>query len=421
MRKLVLGLIFLFIIYLGVQWSFIYFSKGHTLNYEITTRERKFQVQEIFKANQSVDRDNYYLKISYNDTTFTYQVFDDFDKKNKIINDIYYYEDEENKCILPVFSDNQFIFDVTCYDGNIFNYYHNMSDVSDELKSFIKNLEKIGYLKFKFKDSNKVLHKSDMLTIYNNLVNGNHIGLSTYKGLSLINKNNTIRNIDIFSMDTYQRTISAFTNNFYMTADYTGVNDFSSFEVINLKTGDISKIVSSYSISYNSYILGTVENIVYMYDKDNRLEYEINLRNKAISIVGEKDNYIKYYSKGEWIDLSINDFYEEQVFDMGTKDYINNNYVRIIKVGNLSGYYYLFKFVDAEYEVYRINIQDKSGLTYLFATTDCNTVIFLDDYIYYLDNNDLKYYSDKTGSRKVLTNTEFEFNKTIKFGVYEEK
>lgn len=420
MKKLFLGLVLLFGLYFTFEWAFVYFNKGHELTYEIIKDNHKFVVNEILTSNQGDDRDNYYLKVSYDDIIFTYQVFDDFSKQSEIIKDIIYYEDEENKCIIPVFKGNKYLFDVTCYDGKIFSYYNSITSPNEGLKIFVSNLENYGYNKKDWTNSLKKLDEFDTITVYNNLISDHYIGVSSYKGVSLINKHNFIKNIDIFNKDVYQRTISAFVNNFYITADYTGINNFNQFEVVNLKNGEVSKIDSKYNLSFNSYVLGVVENSLYIYDKDNRIEYEINLKTKNISIIGQKDKYIKYYSNGTWMDLDIKDVADNQVFNVEQiNDYNSNDYVHVIKKGNRVGYYYLFKLFNNKYQVYRTDIQNKSNLTYLFTATDYNKIIFLEDYIYYLDNNDLKYYSDKTGSKTVLKNTEFEFNKTIRFGVYE--
>ena len=421
MKKLFWGLISLFIIYFIIQWSFIYFSKGHKIEYEITEGTNKFHIKEEFKANQEKDLDSYYITISLDESEFSYQVFDDFNKESKIVKKILYYSYEDDKCLIPIFKGNQFLFDVLCYDGNIYNYYHNILEPSHNLEIFVSNLEKYGYNEKKWINSSKKIIDNNNIEVYNNLVNNHYIGLSDYKGINIIN-NNKIKEAAIFEQDIYQRTISDFVGKYYITADYTGINDFNSFKVIDMVNGEIFNITSLYTISFNSYILGHVKNSLYLYDKDNKTEYMIDLVEKGIQIIGEKDKYIKYYSNDEWIDLDINDFvvgktFETEIID----DYVDNNYIYTIKKGNKVGYYYLIQKYNNAYKVYRANIQDPTKRTFLFTTTDYNKITFVNDYIYYLNNNSLYYYNDKTGNRIVLTNSEFEFNKTIKFGIYEKK
>lgn len=422
MKKLFFSLVSLFIIYFMLQWAFIQFNKGHTINYEIVNDAKNFKVDEILKANQERDRDNYYLKINASDVEFTYQIFDDFDKKSKIIENIFYYEDANQKCIIPIFLDNRILFDVTCYDGDLFNYYHNISNPTEGLKTFVSNLDSYGYNIKNWNSNNKEIEKEGTITIYNNMIKNHYIGLSTYKGISLINKEDTIRNLIIFGKDIYQRPISGFVSNYYITADYNGINDFDKFKVVSLKDREAFEIITPNKISFNSYFLGSVGNSIYLYDKDSRLEYDINVKEKTVRIIGEKDKIIKYYADGIWNDMKVENFNEGQVFGpIYENKYENDEYIHIVKRGHNVGYYYLFKKVNDRYQVYRINIQNRSNLTYLFTTTDYNKIVFLDDYIYYLNNNSLNYYNNKTGSKLVLINTEFEFNKSLIFNIYEQK
>ena len=63
------------------------------------------------------------------------------------------------------------------------------------------------------------------------------------------------------------------------------------------------------------------------------------------------------------------------------------------------------------------DIQNKTLKTYLFETTNLNSVIYLDDTIYYLNGNTF-YYHNNYGERKIITNTELQFNSDLSFGVY---
>ena len=93
---------------------------------------------------------------------------------------------------------------------------------------------------------------------------------------------------------------------------------------------------------------------------------------------------------------------------------ILKGYDKVDKVGN---YYYLYKKENDHYKVYRADIQNKKLKTYLFNTTDINNIIYLDDTIYYQNGNTF-YYHTNYGERKVITNTELQFNDDISFGVY---
>jgi len=70
------------------------------------------------------------------------------------------------------------------------------------------------------------------------------------------------------------------------------------------------------------------------------------------------------------------------------------------------------------YNVYSISDSNKKQRTFLFKTSDLNSVTYLDGYIYFKKDNSYYYYSPK-GIRKLIENSEMNFNDTLKFGVYE--
>ena len=96
-----------------------------------------------------------------------------------------------------------------------------------------------------------------------------------------------------------------------------------------------------------------------------------------------------------------------------------DGYDRIDKVGNLkSGYYYYYKKVKNQYEVYRANIQEPNKLTYLFTTSKIDEIKYMRDYVYYKEGNFIKYYHDAFGIRTIALDKEFEFNKSLQYYIY---
>ena len=56
-------------------------------------------------------------------------------------------------------------------------------------------------------------------------------------------------------------------------------------------------------------------------------------------------------------------------------------------------------------------------ITYISTVNDTKNIYLLDDYVYFLDGQFIKYYHDTTGVRTLLEYRELEFNKNIIFGV----
>ena len=103
-------------------------------------------------------------------------------------------------------------------------------------------------------------------------------------------------------------------------------------------------------------------------------------------------------------EIKFNNYYADDI----------KGYAKVDKVGK---YYYIYEKQNNHYNVYRADIQNKKIKTYLFQTTDLDSVIYLDDTIYYINGNTFNYYNN-FGNRKVIKNTELEFNPDLSFGVY---
>ena len=141
-----------------------------------------------------------------------------------------------------------------------------------------------------------------------------------------------------------------------------------------------------------------------------------------ISEVGNNSKKVKYYDNGEWDKISVKKANDEKKFNTKVEDeaFAKFDYVYLAG-GEKSGYYYLYKKNNNQYEVYRTPVQNKKAITYLFNVKKISDVYYLDDYVYYKSGNKLKYYSNMTGNRTIVEYNEIEFNNSLIFGVYDGK
>ena len=151
-------------------------------------------------------------------------------------------------------------------------------------------------------------------------------------------------------------------------------------------------------------------------------EYELDYDSQSLLEVGNEETDIVFYSEGKWQRTPITSNLNTLNFGNNySNDYVNDEYEKIIKVGNKYGYYYLFKKVNDRYIAYRSDVTNSEALTYLFTTTNINNLVFTDDYIYYISDGSLKYYSDATGNRTVITNSNILNPSNVSIGVYVER
>lgn len=395
MKYLIKNLIIFLLIFIGLKQVIYTFDKGHTINYNVGN----FNIKETYSSKDN----NYYFIIKSEKYNTNFQIKENYKKSEKIIKKLYYKKIDDYKCLLPIFKGDNQIIDIMCTKDNVIYYANTINNDNIE-----KEFKKYGYIN-KYKDKAKQIRVSNTQSIYKeNIKKNTYIALETYKGLKLFNGKET--EIKLFENDVYKKPISIFTNKYYLVADYNSEYTFNKMYLINIINGEKITIRSYDDISFDSYIMGEVDGKIYLFDKENSKQYEIDLEEKMVNIIGNKNN-IKYYN-GKWNKINLNEAKSGKLFTTykEIKDYE--------KVDKINNYYYFYKKVNNKYEVYRADKNNKELKTYLFDTTDITNITYIKDNIYYKKNNIFNIYS-KNGSRKLISDKEIEFNSDISFGIYE--
>lgn len=420
-RKMFVLLITLILVYIGFQCAFQLVSKGHNVEYTIKTSNVKLKVKEIYTRNEKDERNNYYFEIKDSNDTFTLELFHDFKNRNYVIKDIKYLKTDNYTCIYPIFKTEEQLTDILCIKDHIIYPYQSIKGKDKEIDSFKDSLVEI-YTEEQYQNDLTNDIKKEGNTFYrNNLLDKHYLALENYKGLYLFNKKDIYKKMELFKNDQYKKTITAFYENKYITADYNQDYTFNEFYVVDIKTLKQSKVISNQALSLDAYTMGVVENKVYIYDKSKKEQYTVDLKNNTISKVGNTSSGIKVYANGAWKDYSSYDAFEnEKTFhEYKVEDEKFEHYDRVDKIGNnLSGYYYLYKKEKDIYKVYKVSVQNLKVRTFLFETTNIENIVYQNDYIYYINGNTINYYKEDTYIKTILMNKELEFNKNLKFGLF---
>lgn len=421
MIKIFKMLVFMFTAYFVMQICFNFLGTGHEISYKVKNEELTFEIKETYTANQKNESNNYYLEIQLGETIFPLQIYEEMNKAKKIVTKIEYFKNDKYECIMPIFRDDKLVIDVMCLTNGVVKYYHNMPKNNAELNSFITSLAEYKYDVEKFKNNMTAVEDKNYADLYIlNLQDKYYAALSNYRGLYTINAEETdpLNSITLYERDVYNREISGYVNNLYVLADYTQVKEFYKFLLVNCKTNGQEEIISNKPISYNSYVQGVHGDSLFIFDRDNQKQYEINTKTKTVIETGNKETGIRYYENGErkMIELTNKEIYFPTTI---TNDYENDRYYRIDKVGNVnSGYYYLFAKNGNKTDIYRSNVQNKEVVTYIATANQIRDIKYIDDYIYYIDGANINFYSDRSGFRTLLTSNELKFNQTMKYSVF---
>ena len=400
LKKLFGMVIALLVIYILIQMSFKNLNHGHTISYEITNDKKKFSINEIYTQNYEDELDNYYIEITHNKDKFYIQTMNNFKKENYIIEDVYYYENDNYKCIYPVFKTIETVTDIICKQGNDLIDYTKIKGKYDDIDAFATSIE--SYDSSNFVDNKDNTIEKDSIIYYKNNIKDEYIAIENYKGIYLLN--NDIKDIRMFNKDIYIKNISGFIDKYYVVADYNKQYSVNEIYLINIKNGEKTTLTRDNEISLDSYMQGIVDNKLYFLDKDNKIQYEVTLN--KINKIGSLDNDIKIYANKKWKRINFNEAINNNV---KFNDYIMDNtlnnieYEKVEKNGNnLSGYYYMYEKNGDEYKVYRTNIQNITYRKYLFNTTNIDNIVYINDTVYYIYEDTIYKYSDKTGSRTIL-------------------
>ena len=393
-NKLIVLVIFLLILIIIFKKIFVFES----INYKLNINGNKVKIKETYNDS------NYYIEISTSKNTYPIRLYNNFSKKRKIVENIYLYSDESIECILPIIEEKAYTDFICNKDGLLYNY-----NSIDNIPNLDKYVEGINLYNKKIFSGNPNSIKVINSIKYNKYSNFKNISaITTYNGL-IVNDSE----IKLFEKDIYNNEISAFLNQYYIVANYEDKFSFDYFYIINIETKEINKLKLKEPISYDSYIQGIVDNKIYLYDKDNENQYEIDIENNKINIVSSKD-YIKYYSNKKWEKLNKAKANKETYFNYDTLD---NNFSNYNYVKESEDYYYLFKKEGISYKLYRVDKNNIDIYKYLINIPVTN-IYTKNDSLYYIYKDKLYYYSDSTGLKIVYQNPELEFNNTIKYYIY---
>ena len=385
----------LLIIFFALKFVIHLLDKGHIETYN----SGNFNIVENYTAKDN----NYKFNIENDKFKLTFDVTYDYNKGSNIITKIHHKKINNYECILPIFKGNKILTDIMCKQNNTVYYGNN---IDNEISDFIKEMEKYGYQLSNFKDKAKKTKLSVNTAVYkNNILENHYLALENYKGLVLYNTKEIT--VPLFENDIYTKPISTFTDKYYIVADYNNEYSFKIFKVVNIINGNEKEIRSYDEISFDSYIMGIINNEIYLFDKDAKVQYKINIEKETVT----KMEDIKYYD-GKWHIMSLKDALNEKKFD--NNKVTVNNYEKAVKIGK---YYYLYEKTGDNYNVYKAYNKQNNQRIFLFKTSDINSIIYLENYIYFKNGNTFYYWSNN-GVKKVLENSELEFNNDLSLGVF---
>lgn len=402
---IILG-IFSFVFQVGIN----FLKKKHDIKYSIEENNIVFDIHEIYTKKD----DTYKLKISMNNNDFLLKFENKYNKQKEIVEEISYYEDLTKNllCISPRLIGEKQSSTIICnISGTNLTYSAMIMQYDIDFTKVFDNIDLSKYINDISTYDNYFNSK-----IYSNNFEEESLILYYYRNIARVKKNE-ISGVAFALSDVYENKLGVLAGKYYVIPRYTmspGYTKIYTFDISENKIRTVGIELENGIISSNTYLNGVVNGKVYMVDRSNKIQYEINPNNDKIRVIGNETIGAQYYHNGDWSTISIYDFINSEIYfsdNITIPEQFQNKYIEFFETQD--AYYYY----NEDYEFYRIYKDDLNIQTLLFKTNDIKEVIIKGKNIYFISENELLRYNDK-GLKTLVYNSEYEHNYQNIYSVY---
>ena len=333
-------------------------------NYEKKYKVDNYNIVEKFNKTNN----EYYFNLSDDNVNFDLHLPSNYLNSKKLISKIETYSNDNELCIVPKISKLNSI-PLCQSNSKVVDYRLVSENMKNNLSSYF--------------GTNKVDEKDFKNIKYYNLINKKYL-LWNYQYLEYISDKEQ-KSIKLFNSDYYNIDLATRINNYLVIPNYDQGYSFNEFIIINLDNLKKTVWKTNYSISINSYIVGSYNKSIYLVDQDNKIEYEIVPHVKKIRIVGTENRDGVIYDDGlKKINFNLL---------LQSKLSFNYNYVTNYILNNDT---LIFKSENNEKQVSNLKV---------------NKIFYSNNYeCLYLVNDVLYHYDVINGEQKVMQYFEWNFN-----------
>lgn len=403
MKKIINFIVVLGILFLVFQFGINLFKTKHSVDYNLKIDNKEITIhEEYYKAKKE---DYYFFKLSIGNYDFVFDTDNVFNKQKKVLSDVKIYEDGKLMCISPIYIKNNTNSNIVC---NINNEQYSYTSIKDkyDLDEFINTLD--NFNEEQYESNNSSTSIIGMNVYKDNMDDDENIIIYSYNDLIKITKP-SYDVIDFANYDIYYNELGVLIDKYYILPKYENKPEYSGLLIIDINSGKVENLYFDDKLSTNLYINGVVDNKLYLFDKSNLVQYEIDPVKKSYRITGNRSTNGQYYD-GKWNTKNIYEFSKQELKFINEYP-IKDNYVEAFETNK---YYYYYNNNNEFYKVYK---KDLNKRIYLFKYNNMKEVNVINDRVYFINSNALYRYDD-TGIKKILTNKEFQYNYDNIYSVY---
>ena len=406
-KKIITFSLLLLFLTLLLEFGINYFKTSHHVEYDISG----YTVEEDYIKKSG--KDYYLIKASKDGKEYIFNAQNEFNKNEKIIKEIIPYDTDDISCATIIYTNNSSS-TTLCYKDKILHSYISVEN-EPGMSEYLKQLNKYAEDKITSSDESYVFAYNEIYK--NNLYKNEDIIMYNYKNIIKINGERTMT-FDFSNKDVFKNEYGTLVGKYYVIPKMRNNIEFSHYLIVDLEKEtveeiDLAREVSA-KISSQMYVNGIYNSNLYIFDKSNLVQYEINPCKGEIKVVGNKDKKGIVYKNGQEEEIGVYTLNNEKVkFTENYDAYKEIDYDQIFLTSNGAVYVKDGVF----YKVYNNYLKNP---IYLFEAKNVQDIKVKEDNIYYINDQFLYRYNDY-GNVRILKREQFKYDYTNIYDVYFEE
>ena len=406
-KKIITFSLLLLFLTLLLEFGINYFKTSHHVEYDISG----YTVEEDYIKKSG--KDYYLIKASKDGKEYIFNAQNEFNKNEKIIKEIISYDTDDISCATIIYTNNSSSTPL-CYKDKILHSYISVEN-EPGMSEYLKQLNKYAEDKITSSDESYVFAYNEIYK--NNLYKNEDIIMYNYKNIIKINGERTMT-FDFSNKDVFKNEYGTLVGKYYVIPKMRNSIEFSHYLIVDLEKEtveeiDLAREVSA-KISSQMYVNGIYNSNLYIFDKSNLVQYEINPGKGEIKVVGNKDKKGIVYKNGQEEEIGVYTLNNEKVtFTENYDAYKEIDYDQIFLTSNGAVYVKDGVF----YKVYNNYLKNP---IYLFEAKNVQDIKVKEDNIYYINDQFLYRYNDY-GNVRILKREQFKYDYTNIYDVYFEE
>lgn len=406
-KKIITFSLLLLFLTLLLEFGINYFKTSHHVEYDISG----YTVEEDYIKKSG--KDYYLIKASKDGKEYIFNAQNEFNKNEKIIKEIISYDTDDISCATIIYTNNSSSTPL-CYKDKILHSYISVEN-EPGMSEYLEQLNKYAEDKITPSDESYVFAYNEIYK--NNLYKNEDIIMYNYKNIIKINGERTMT-FDFSNKDVFKNEYGTLVGKYYVIPKMRNSIEFSHYLIVDLEKETVEEIDLAREVSANissqMYVNGIYNSNLYIFDKSNLVQYEINPGKGEIKVVGNKDKKGIVYKNGQEEEIGVYTLNNEKVkFTENYDAYKEIDYDQIFLT--LNGAVYVKDGVF--YKVYNNYLKNP---IYLFEAKNVQDIKVKEDNIYYINDQFLYRYNDY-GNVRILKREQFKYDYTNIYDVYFEE